>query len=265
MFIWILDAVRFSGILGASFLWKKCKDVCVVDLVCLHKDNIVLIFMFLVLISVAWTLGFRDKVKEFKVTYYYVSKKLVYSVTTESFFTFWGFINLFSVMVSIAMFLLLEVILAQETIVLSISALRCQALFCCRATPKQEALTVALVKKYQNVVTLATGDGTNDVNMTKTADFGVRLAGQEGMQVVQNSDYMLAQFCFLRRLLLVHGRWSYVRVFKFLCYFIYNMADIMVHIWFVFCSGFTAQVEPCGSGGSGLAVAKVGLELGGLG
>lgn len=64
------------------------------------------VFTSLVLISVAWTLGFWDKVKEFKVTHYCVSEKLMYRVTTESVFTFWGSISLLSVMVSIAMFLL---------------------------------------------------------------------------------------------------------------------------------------------------------------
>lgn len=47
-------------------------------------------------------------------------------------------------------------------------ASRCQAVICCRVTPRQKALMVALVKKYQNVVTLAIGDGANDVNMIKS-------------------------------------------------------------------------------------------------
>ncbi|XP_038310915.1 phospholipid-transporting ATPase IK isoform X5 [Canis lupus familiaris] len=121
-------------------------------------------------------------------------------------------------------------------------ASQCQAVICCRVTPKQKALIVGLVKKYQRVVTLAIGDGANDVNMIKTADIGVGLAGQEGMQAVQSSDYALAQFSFLRRLLLVHGRWSYMRVCKFLRYFVYkSLASMMVQIWFAFYSGFTAQ------------------------
>lgn len=70
------------------------------------------------------------------------------------------------------------------------------------------------------------------------------LAGPEGMQAVQNSDYALAQFCFLKRLLLVHGRWSYVRVCKFLRYFVYKtLASMMAQVWFAFYSGFTAQVR----------------------
>ncbi|KAB0391911.1 hypothetical protein E2I00_002128, partial [Balaenoptera physalus] len=47
-------------------------------------------------------------------------------------------------------------------------ASRCQAVICCRVTPKQKALIVALVKKYQDVVTLAIGDGANDVSMIKS-------------------------------------------------------------------------------------------------
>ncbi|XP_029421297.1 phospholipid-transporting ATPase IK [Nannospalax galili] len=121
-------------------------------------------------------------------------------------------------------------------------ASKCQAVICCRVTPKQKALVVALMKKYQQVVTLAIGDGANDVNMIKTADIGVGLAGQEGMQAVQNSDYVLAQFCYLQRLLLVHGRWSYMRVCKFLRYFFYKtVASMMGQIWFSLYNGFTAQ------------------------
>ncbi|XP_072457638.1 phospholipid-transporting ATPase IK isoform X2 [Notamacropus eugenii] len=121
-------------------------------------------------------------------------------------------------------------------------ATKCQAVICCRVTPKQKALIVQLVKKYQQVTTLAIGDGANDVNMIKTADIGVGISGQEGMQAVQCSDYALAQFAYLQRLLLVHGRWSYLRISKFLRYFFYKtFASMMVQIWFAFYSGFTAQ------------------------
>lgn len=75
------------------------------------------------------------------------------------------------------------------------------------------------------------------------ADIGIGLAGQEGMQAVQNSDYVLAQFCYLQRLLLVHGRWSYMRVCKFLRYFFYKtVASMMAQIWFSMFNGFSAQV-----------------------
>ena len=92
----------------------------------------------------------------------------------------------------------------------------CTAVICCRVTPLQKALVVELIKKYKEAVTLAIGDGANDVSMIKAADIGVGISGQEGMQAVLASDYSIAQFRYLERLLLVHGRWSYYRMCKFL-------------------------------------------------
>ncbi|KAL8177655.1 UNVERIFIED_CONTAM: Phospholipid-transporting ATPase IK, partial [Gekko kuhli] len=121
-------------------------------------------------------------------------------------------------------------------------ATACQAVICCRVTPKQKALIVQMVKRHKNAIALAIGDGANDVNMIKTADIGVGISGQEGMQAVQCSDYALAQFCYLQRLLFVHGRWSYLRICKFLRYFFYKtFAGMMAQIWFAFYTGFTAQ------------------------
>ncbi|NXU41547.1 AT8B3 ATPase, partial [Drymodes brunneopygia] len=118
----------------------------------------------------------------------------------------------------------------------------CQAVICCRVTPKQKALMVQLVKKHKKAVTLAIGDGANDVNMIKTADIGVGISGLEGLQAVQCSDYALAQFSFLQRLLLVHGRWNYLRICKFLrCFFYKTFAGLLAQVWFAFHSGFTAQ------------------------
>jgi len=47
-------------------------------------------------------------------------------------------------------------------------ATSCQAVICCRFTPKQKALIVQLVKKHKKATTLAIGDGANDVNMIKS-------------------------------------------------------------------------------------------------
>lgn len=43
----------------------------------------------------------------------------------------------------------------------------CQTVICCRVTPLQKAQVVQLVKKYKQAVTLAIGDGANDVSMIK--------------------------------------------------------------------------------------------------
>uniref|UniRef100_A0A4W3K085 Phospholipid-transporting ATPase n=1 Tax=Callorhinchus milii TaxID=7868 RepID=A0A4W3K085_CALMI len=122
------------------------------------------------------------------------------------------------------------------------TASMCRAVICCRVTPLQKAQVVELVKMYRKAVTLAIGDGANDVSMIKTAHIGVGISGQEGMQAVLASDYSIAQFRYLQRLLLVHGRWSYLRMCKFLCYFFYkNFAFTLVHFWFGFFCGFSAQ------------------------
>ncbi|XP_019387290.1 PREDICTED: phospholipid-transporting ATPase IC [Crocodylus porosus] len=121
-------------------------------------------------------------------------------------------------------------------------ACECRAVICCRVTPKQKAMVVELVKKYKKAITLAIGDGANDVNMIKTAHIGVGISGQEGMQAVMSSDYSFGQFRYLQRLLLVHGRWSYIRMCKFLRYFFYkNFAFTLVHFWYSFFNGFSAQ------------------------
>lgn len=47
-------------------------------------------------------------------------------------------------------------------------ACRCNAVICCRVTPLQKALVVDLIKRRKNSITLAIGDGANDVSMIKS-------------------------------------------------------------------------------------------------
>ena len=74
----------------------------------------------------------------------------------------------------------------------------------------------------KNLVTLAIGDGANDVSMILEAHIGIGLYGNEGMRAVQASDYALGEFKFLWRLLLVHGRMAYVRNCELILYFFYK-------------------------------------------
>lgn len=41
---------------------------------------------------------------------------------------------------------------------------------------------------------LSIGDGANDVAMIQAADVGIGIAGKEGRQAVNNSDYAITQF-----------------------------------------------------------------------
>ncbi|KAJ7574583.1 hypothetical protein C8J56DRAFT_1172699 [Mycena floridula] len=112
-------------------------------------------------------------------------------------------------------------------------AMLCEAVICCRVSPLQKALVVRLVKDGIGAMTLAIGDGANDVSMIQAADVGVGISGEEGLQAVNSSDYAIAQFRFLKRLLLVHGHWSYARNGNMILNFFYkNIVCIGVLWWF---------------------------------
>jgi phospholipid-translocating ATPase len=75
-------------------------------------------------------------------------------------------------------------------------ATQCEGVICCRVSPLQKALVVRLVKDGLGAMTLAIGDGANDVSMIQAADVGVGISGEEGLQAVNSSDYAIAQVSF---------------------------------------------------------------------
>lgn len=85
----------------------------------------------------------------------------------------------------------------------------------CRASPAQKASIVTAIRARLSGLTLAIGDGANDIAMIQAAHVGVGLSGKEGLQAARVADFSIAQFRFLQRLLLVHGRYQYVRTAKF--------------------------------------------------
>ncbi|KAL1812312.1 hypothetical protein ACET3Z_022377 [Daucus carota] len=121
-------------------------------------------------------------------------------------------------------------------------ALSCVSVICCRSSPKQKALVTRLVKVGTGSTTLAIGDGANDVGMLQEADIGVGITGVEGMQAAMSSDFAIAQFCYLERLLLVHGHWCYRRIAMMICYFFYkNIAFGLTFLWFEAYASFSGQ------------------------
>ncbi|XP_061048222.1 phospholipid-transporting ATPase VD isoform X4 [Eubalaena glacialis] len=104
-------------------------------------------------------------------------------------------------------------------------AARCHAVVCCRATPLQKSEVVKLVRSHLRVMTLAIGDGANDVSMIQVADVGIGISGQEGMQAVMASDFAISQFKHLSKLLLVHGHWCYTRLSNMILYFFYKNVE----------------------------------------
>uniref|UniRef100_A0A7N0VNK4 Phospholipid-transporting ATPase n=1 Tax=Kalanchoe fedtschenkoi TaxID=63787 RepID=A0A7N0VNK4_KALFE len=121
-------------------------------------------------------------------------------------------------------------------------SLNCSSVVCCRVSPLQKAQVTSLVRKGAKKITLSIGDGANDVSMIQAAHVGVGISGLEGMQAVMASDFAIAQFRFLADLLLVHGRWSYIRICKVVTYFFYkNLAFTVTQFWFTFQTGFSGQ------------------------
>ena len=111
-------------------------------------------------------------------------------------------------------------------------AVLADSVICCRASPSQKAGLVKAVRTLvKGSITLAIGDGANDIAMIQEAHVGIGITGKEGLQAARVSDYSIAQFRFLVRvsfvltitfdtdvvqtkLLLVHGRWNYIRTCK---------------------------------------------------
>ncbi|CCE40232.1 uncharacterized protein CPAR2_102700 [Candida parapsilosis] len=110
---------------------------------------------------------------------------------------------------------------------------QCKSVMCCRVSPAQKAEVVRIVKNRLKVMTLAIGDGANDVAMIQTANVGVGIAGEEGRQAANSSDYAIGQFRYLTRLLLVHGRWSYKRLAEMVpCFFYKNVVFSFTFFWY---------------------------------
>jgi phospholipid-translocating ATPase len=72
-------------------------------------------------------------------------------------------------------------------------------------------------------ITLAIGDGANDCSMIQEAHVGIGVMGKEGRQAVRTSDYAIARFKYLRRVLLVHGHLYYIRLATVVQYFFYKV------------------------------------------
>lgn len=122
-------------------------------------------------------------------------------------------------------------------------AVKCKAVICCRVSPLQKALVVKLVKRHLKAILLAIGDGANDVSMIQAAHIGVGISGMEGLQAARSADISIGQFRYLRKLLLVHGAWSYQRVSKVILYSFYkNIALFMTQFWYSFQNAFSGQI-----------------------
>ncbi len=120
---------------------------------------------------------------------------------------------------------------------------RASAIVCCRANPRIKAKVVSLVRAHNDKdITLAIGDGGNDVNMIQKAHIGVGIVGKDGTQAARSSDFAIRQFQHVKKLIAVHGRWNYLRNSTIVQYWVYkNTGFIFVLFWFGIYSGWSGQ------------------------
>eukprot|EP01012_Entosiphon_sulcatum_P039111 TRINITY_DN5119_c0_g2_i1.p1 TRINITY_DN5119_c0_g2~~TRINITY_DN5119_c0_g2_i1.p1 ORF type:complete len:2092 (+),score=538.26 TRINITY_DN5119_c0_g2_i1:622-6897(+) len=120
---------------------------------------------------------------------------------------------------------------------------KCSSVICCRVSPLQKADVVQLVRSNNpDAVTLAIGDGANDVSMIQAAHVGIGISGMEGQQAANSADYAIGQFRYLQRLMMLHGRWSYIRVSRLILYSFYkNILLQLTQFWFCLFNGFSGQ------------------------
>ena len=117
------------------------------------------------------------------------------------------------------------------------------AVICCRVSPLQKSQVVKMMKIFKpKAVTLAIGDGGNDVSMIMEAHIGVGIYGEEGMRAVQSSDYAIGEFRILHRILCFHGRTNYIRNSECVEYFFYkNFVFTLVQFCYGFLNNFSGQ------------------------
>lgn len=105
----------------------------------------------------------------------------------------------------------------------------------CRVSPKQKAEIVMLVRNDpddKNIISLAIGDGANDVNMINAAHVGVGISGLEGQQAARAADYSIGQFRYLKNLMFVHGREAYRRNSYLVLYMFYKNVLVVLPLFF---------------------------------
>ena len=108
------------------------------------------------------------------------------------------------------------------------------SVLCCRVSPFQKSQIVQKMKQFApDSVTLAIGDGSNDVSMIIEANVGVGIVGEEGMNAAKASDFSIGEFKLLKRLLFFHGRNNLNRISKMILYFFYkNIIFTVAQLYF---------------------------------
>lgn len=110
-----------------------------------------------------------------------------------------------------------------------------------RATPHQKGKIAARMVELDKH-TLGIGDGNNDIPMLTSSHVGVGIMGKEGTQASLSADFAIPEFRFLKRLLLVHGRYNLIRFSKItLNAFFKNIFFISIQFMYNFFNGYSGK------------------------
>ncbi|KAK2946867.1 putative Phospholipid-transporting ATPase 3 [Blattamonas nauphoetae] len=144
----------------------------------------------------------------------------------------------------------IQTILASDYLISTFLTL-CQdttGVVCCRIAPMQKALIVRMVRRNDSdTVTLAIGDGANDVSMIQEANVGIGIRGKEGTSASRNADFSIPKFSFVKRLMVVHGSSNYIRLSEMVKYHLGKNVVFVVPIlanFFTSAFSFPAHYEP---------------------
>lgn len=112
---------------------------------------------------------------------------------------------------------------------------------CYRCTPKNKEEIVRRVKDKTTHLTMAVGDGSNDVNMIKEAHVGIGIKGKEGTEAARVADYVAGEFKFIKLLTLYYGREWYRKNCELVNYSFYKNwfqnSTLVIYGGFSFFSG----------------------------
>lgn len=118
-------------------------------------------------------------------------------------------------------------------------ASKAKSVICARVSPKQKAILVKAIQKLGKI-TLAIGDGINDIPMIKESHIGIGIFGKDSFHASNISDIAISEFYSLQKLLLIHGRFSCYRT-SYLTQFCFYKSYVfsLLQISFLFWNGFS--------------------------
>lgn len=120
-------------------------------------------------------------------------------------------------------------------------AMKAKSVVCSRASPNDKAEIVKCVNS-KNCITLAIGDGGNDIPMLSIASVGVGIISKEERQTAAASDFCISEFRFLVRLLLIHGRYAMHRTSCLAQFCFYKSAIFFfIQFFYNFHNGFSVS------------------------